>query len=93
MTPDLRADEPDPVKEAVKGTKAEISAIKSEIRYLESNLNKAQRALDKARESEAEQRVRCDELEEQLSAKRTIYKLAEGRIAAGKCADGDSRIG
>ena len=94
MTPDLRADEPDPVKEAVKGTKAEISAIKSEIRYLESNLNKAQRALDKARESEAEQRVRCDELEEQLSAKRTIYKLAERRIAAGnlRAAEGQDEL-
>lgn len=79
---------------AIRDTKEEIGMIKSEIRTLESNLSAAKRALAKARQSEVEQREKCDELERKLSAKKTVYKLAETRIASGntRAADGQAAL-
>jgi chromosome segregation ATPase len=71
------------LKSALNDTKAEIKALKKDIRTLESNVSKATKSLDKSRKSEAKLRQACDAMESKLSAKKTVYQLLEGRIAAG----------
>lgn len=82
------------LKSALNDTKAEIKALKKDIRTLESNVSKATKSLDKSRKSEAKLRQACDAMESKLSAKKTVYQLAEGRIAAGnlRAAEGQAAL-
>lgn len=82
------------LKSALNDTKAEIKALQKDIRTLESNVSRATQSLDKSRKSEAKLRQACDAMESKLSAKKTVYQLAEGRIAAGnlRAAEGQAAL-
>ena len=82
------------LKSALKDTRTEINALNKDIRTLQANVSRAKKSLDKSRNSEAKLRQAFDAMESQLSAKKTVYQLAEGRIAAGnlRAAEGQAAL-